>query len=71
MSQVNEAIGTTCKINGQVVSLAAAAQFINQLKGVLFTMVFAAAGTFVILKIDQRLWPAARQRGGRDPRAGS
>lgn len=49
---VNEAIGTTCKISGQIVSLAGSLpQFLNQLKGVLFTMVFAAVGTFVLLKL--------------------
>src|ERR1039458_4864656 len=50
--QVNEAIATTCKINGQLVSLGRSPfQFFNQLKGVLFTLVFAAAGTLIILKI--------------------
>ncbi len=49
---VNEAIGATCKINGQTVSLAGSMnQFVNQFKGVAFTMVFAGAGTFVILKV--------------------
>ena len=50
--QVNEAIATTCKINGQLVSLGGSPfQFFNQLKGVLFTLMFAAAGTLIILKI--------------------
>jgi Amt family ammonium transporter len=50
--QVNEAIGTTCRINGQLLSLGGGPlQFFNQLKGVLFTLAFAAAGTFIILKI--------------------
>ncbi len=50
--QVNEQIGTTCKIDGQVISLAGgAAQFLNQLKGVCFTMAFAGIGTFIILKL--------------------
>jgi len=50
--QVNEAIGTTCKINGQLISLGGCPrQFVNQLQGVLFTLVFAAAGTFILLKI--------------------
>jgi Amt family ammonium transporter len=50
--QVNEAIGTTCRINGQLLSLGGGPlQFFNQLKGVLFTLVFAAVGTFIILKI--------------------
>jgi Amt family ammonium transporter len=49
---VNEAIGTTCKINGQIVSLAGGgAQFFNQVEGVLFTMCFAGAGTWLILKL--------------------
>ncbi len=49
---VNESIGTTCRVDGQLVSLGGGpAQFINQLKGVLFTMVFAGGGTFVLLKI--------------------
>jgi Amt family ammonium transporter len=49
---VNEAIGTTCKINGQLVSLGGSfGQFLNQVKGVAFTMVFAAAGTFLLLKL--------------------
>jgi Amt family ammonium transporter len=50
--QVNEAIGTSCRINGQLLSLGGGPfQFFNQLKGVLFTLVFAAAGTFIILRI--------------------
>jgi Amt family ammonium transporter len=50
--QVNEAIGTTCRINGQLLSLGGGPrQFFHQLQGVLFTLVFAAAGTFVLLKI--------------------
>jgi Amt family ammonium transporter len=49
--QVNEQIGMTCKVDGQLVSLAgSAAQFVNQLKGVCFTMLFAGLGTFIILK---------------------
>jgi ammonium transporter, Amt family len=49
---VNESIGATCKIDGQVVSLAGGVtQFINQLKGVAFTMAFAGVGTFFILKL--------------------
>ncbi|HEY5912744.1 MAG TPA: ammonium transporter [Verrucomicrobiae bacterium] len=53
---VNEAIGTTCKINNQVVSLAGSpAQFLNQVKGVAFTMLFAGVGTFIILKLVNAL----------------
>ncbi len=51
-ASVNEAIGTTCKIDGQLISLGGGIpQFLNQLKGVAFTMVFAGVGTFVILKV--------------------
>ncbi|MGO9204432.1 MAG: ammonium transporter [Limisphaerales bacterium] len=50
--QVNDAIVGTCKIDGQLVSLAGGgAQFLNQLKGVLFTIAFAGTATFVILKV--------------------
>jgi ammonium transporter, Amt family len=53
---VNEALGTTCKINGQLVSLAGGgAQFFNQLKGVCFTLVFAGTMTFVLLKFVNSL----------------
>lgn len=49
--QVNEQIGTSCKIGGEIISLGGGtAQFVNQLKGVCFTVVFAGAATFVILK---------------------
>jgi Amt family ammonium transporter len=49
--QVNEQIGITCKIDGQLISLAGGVgQFLNQVKGVCFTMAFAGIGTFVILK---------------------
>ncbi len=48
---VNEPIGTTCVLDGRIVSLAGStAQFLNQLKGVLFTMCFAGGATFLILK---------------------
>lgn len=50
--QVNEQIGASCKVDGQVVSLAGGTvQFVNQLKGVCFTLLFAAGGTFLILKL--------------------
>jgi Amt family ammonium transporter len=49
---VNPAIGTTCKVGDQVVSLAGGMpQFMNQLKGVVFTMVFAGGVTFILLKL--------------------
>jgi Amt family ammonium transporter len=55
---VNEAIGTTCKIDNQILSLAGGVpQFINQLKGVAFTMAFAGAGTFVLLKLVNAFTP--------------
>jgi Amt family ammonium transporter len=42
----------SCNIGGQLVSLAGGVpQFLNQLKGVLFTMAYAGAGTFVLLKL--------------------
>ncbi len=48
---VNEQIGTTCVLDGRIVSLAGGtAQFLNQLKGVAFTMCFAGAATFLLLK---------------------
>jgi Amt family ammonium transporter len=50
--QINDAILNTCKIDGQVISLAGgAAQLLNQLKGVIFTIAFAGCATFVILKV--------------------
>jgi Amt family ammonium transporter len=49
---INPAIGTTCKVDGRVVSLAGGVtQFCNQLKGVALTMAFAAGATLVILKL--------------------
>ena len=54
--QVNDAILSTCKIAGQLVPLAGGgAQFFNQLRGVLFTMAFVGAATFVILKVVNAL----------------
>jgi Amt family ammonium transporter len=51
-AQVNGAIATTFKVDGQVVSLAGGgAQFLNQLKAVLFTMCFSAVVTLVLLKL--------------------
>jgi ammonium transporter, Amt family len=48
---VNEQIAS-CKIGGQTISLAgSSAQFLNQLKGVCFTIVFAGVATFILLKI--------------------
>jgi ammonium transporter, Amt family len=48
---VNEQIAS-CKIGGQTISLAgSSAQFLNQLKGVCFTIAFAGIGTFILLKV--------------------
>jgi Amt family ammonium transporter len=53
---VNEAIGTTCKINDQIVSLAGSAgQLFNQLKGIGFTMIYAGVGTFLLLRLVNAL----------------
>jgi ammonium transporter, Amt family len=42
----------TCNIGGQIVSLAGGVpQFLNQLKGVVFTMAYAGGATFVLLKL--------------------
>jgi Amt family ammonium transporter len=50
--EVNPAIATAFKVGGQPVSLAGgAAQFLNQLKGVLFTAAFAAVATAALLKL--------------------
>ena len=49
-AQVNDAIH--CSVNGQTISLAGgSAQFVNQLKGVLFTMAYAGVGTLLLLKL--------------------
>jgi Amt family ammonium transporter len=49
---INPAVAITWKQSGQLVSLAGGAtQFVNQFKGVVFTMLFAGTTTFVILKV--------------------
>jgi Amt family ammonium transporter len=49
---INPAVAITWKQGGQIVSLAGgAAQFVNQFKGVAFTVLFAGTATFVILKV--------------------
>jgi ammonium transporter, Amt family len=49
---VNPPIATTCQIGGQTVSLAGGTgQFLNQLKVVVFTMVYAGGITFILLKV--------------------
>ncbi len=51
-AEVNGAIATTYKVNGQVVSLAGGfGQFLNQFKAVLLAWVLSAAVTFLILKV--------------------
>jgi Amt family ammonium transporter len=51
-AEVNGAIATTFQAQGAAVSLAGGpAQFLNQLQGVLFTVVFAGVATWVLLKI--------------------
>ena len=53
---VNDALRATCVIDGKTVALAGgAAQFFNQLKGVLFTLAFAGLGTYVILMVVKAL----------------
>jgi ammonium transporter, Amt family len=53
---INPAVAVTWKTNGQLVSLAGGAgQFVNQFKGVAFTMLFAGTATFVILKVVNAL----------------
>jgi Amt family ammonium transporter len=50
--EVNPAIATTFKVNGSVISLAGGiAQLRNQCIGVVATVLLAAVGTLVILKI--------------------
>jgi len=49
---VNPAIGGTFQSGGKIVSLAGgAAQFVNQLRGVLFTAALAGTATFLLLKL--------------------
>jgi Amt family ammonium transporter len=49
---VNAALAGTFSVGGKFISLAGSpAQFVNQLRGLAFTAVFAAAGSFVLLKI--------------------
>jgi Amt family ammonium transporter len=51
-AEVNPAIATTFKADGVAVSLAGGShQFFNQFIGVAFTVVLAAAGTFLIVKV--------------------
>jgi ammonium transporter, Amt family len=53
---INPAVAVTWKPAGQLVSLVGGVgQFINQFKGVVFTMLFAGTATFVILKVVNAL----------------
>jgi ammonium transporter, Amt family len=55
-AQINPQIAATFKVNNQILSLAGGAgQFLNQLKGVLFTAALAAAGTWILLKLIDAL----------------
>jgi Amt family ammonium transporter len=55
-AEVNPAIATTFQSGAQTVSLAGSgAQFFNQLKAVLFTMVFSGGAAFMILKVVDKL----------------
>ena len=65
-ADVNPAIANTFRANGVAVSLAGGShQFINQFIGVAFTVVLAAVGTFLIVKIVGRHHRPARGPGGR------
>ncbi len=51
-AEVNPAIANTFQSGGKIISLAGgSAQFLNQLKAVLFTAVLSGIATFVILKL--------------------
>jgi Amt family ammonium transporter len=55
-ADVNPAIANTFKANGVAVSLAGSShQFINQLVGVAFTAALAAVGTFLIVKLVDKV----------------
>ena len=55
-AEVNPAIASTFHANGAAVSLAGGShQFINQLIGVAFTVVLAAVGTFLIVKLVDKV----------------
>ncbi len=55
-AEVNPLIATTFKVNGVTATLAGGShQFINQLIGVAFTAAFAAGGTFIIVKIVDKV----------------
>jgi Amt family ammonium transporter len=55
-AEVNPAIANAFKVNGATVSLGGSShQFINQLIGVAFTATLAAVGTFLIVKLVDKL----------------
>jgi Amt family ammonium transporter len=57
-AEVNPLLVSSFKLSGSVVPLTGGfGQLFNQLRGVLFTMALAGAGTFVILKLVNRVVP--------------
>jgi len=55
-SDVNGAIAATFHTGGHAVSLAGSgAQFLNQLKAVLFTVAFSGSASFILLKLVDKL----------------
>ncbi len=53
---INDQIASTWKLKGHIISLAGgAAQFVNQLKGVGFTVLYTAAGTYILMKLVDAL----------------
>lgn len=55
-AEVNPAIATTFQAGGKAVSLAGgSAQFMNQLKAVLFTVAFSGVMSFILLKLVDKL----------------
>jgi ammonium transporter, Amt family len=56
-ASVNPLIASTFKVDGKVVSLVGGmSQLINQVKGILFTAVFAGLATFLLLKLVDALF---------------
>jgi Amt family ammonium transporter len=57
-AEVNPAIVSTFQVDGSVVPLTGSiGQFLNQIKGVLFTMALAGVGTYLILKLVGAITP--------------
>ncbi|MDB6034481.1 MAG: ammonium transporter [Verrucomicrobiales bacterium] len=56
-ASVNPLIASTFKVGGNAISLAGGmSQLMNQVKGILFTVVFAGVATFIILKVVDALF---------------